>query len=143
MVWSSACERACEQNQFSIPLLRCVSQTSKQCSNPVSGTQTISYSVVPYSVFPYSVIPCSGFHTHAQYASNTLGIRVSLFTGLDYWTGLLDSKFTHKISFPAQLQPPKAIVSPHASKAVPIIGALSCTVQPVYSGQPDYAMEFL
>ena len=39
--------------------------------------------------------------------------RVSLFTGLDYWTGLLDSKFTHKISFPAQLQPPKAIVSPH------------------------------
>ena len=25
--------------------------------------------------------------------------RVSLFTGLDYWTGLLDSKFNHKISF--------------------------------------------
>ena len=39
--------------------------------------------------------------------------RMSLFTGLDYWTGLLDSTFTHKISFPAQLQPLKAIVSPH------------------------------
>ena len=25
---------------------------------------------------------------------------VSLFIGLDYWTGLLDSKFNHKISFP-------------------------------------------
>ena len=43
---------------------------------------------------------------------------VSLVTGLDYWTGLLDwttgldywtQKFTHKISFPVQLQPPKAI----------------------------------
>ena len=30
---------------------------------------------------------------------------VSLFTGLDYWTGVLDSQFNHKISFPAQLQP--------------------------------------
>ena len=30
-------------------------------------------------------------------------IGMSLFTGLDYWI--------HKISFPAQLQPPKAIVS--------------------------------
>ena len=39
-------------------------------------------------------------------------VGVSLFTGLDYWTGLLDSKFTQKISFPAQLQPP-IIVSPH------------------------------
>ena len=47
--------------------------------------------------------------------------RVSLFTGLDYWTGLLDSKFTHKISFPVQLQPPKAIVSPHL-KQCPSLG---------------------
>ena len=44
--------------------------------------------------------------------------RVSLFTGLDYWTGLLDSKFTHKISFPAQLQ---TIVSPHL-KQCPSLG---------------------
>ena len=40
---------------------------------------------------------------------NSIGCPYSL----DYWTGLLDSKFNHKISFPAQLQPPKAIVSPH------------------------------
>ena len=42
-------------------------------------------------------------------------------TGLDYWTGLLDSKFTHKISFPAQLQPPKAIVGPQL-KQCPSLG---------------------
>ena len=64
---------------------------------------------------------------------------VSLFTGLDYWTGLLDSKFTHKISFPAQLQPPKAIVSPHL-KQCPSLGhqdiyLVQC--QPVYSGHPS------
>ena len=42
------------------------------------------------------------------------------WTGLLDWTtglGLLDSKFNHKISFPAQLQPPKAIVSPHLKSA--------------------------
>ena len=30
-----------------------------------------------------------------------------------HWTGLLDSKFTRKVSFPAQLQPPKVMVSPN------------------------------
>ena len=36
-----------------------------------------------------------------------MAISVGKFTGLDYWT-----QFTYKTSFPAQLQPPKAIVSP-------------------------------
>ena len=39
----------------------------------------------------------------------------------NHWTGLLDSKFTHKVSFPAQFQPPKAIVSPHL-KQCPSVG---------------------
>ena len=57
----------------------------------------------------------------AQQGKRDMEVWVSLFTGLDYWTGLLDSKFNHKISFPAHSQPPKAIVSPHL-KQCPSLG---------------------